>query len=278
MKRIVVADSSSNVRSLSEVPFNSAPLRVVVDGVEFVDDENLDKQAFLDALEATTKPSSTSCPSIGDWLAAFDDADEVFAIALTSGISGGYNSALDAADLYMQRHEGARVFVLDSKSTGPELEVLAEKYAELICAGESFDEIVEAIQQYSRRTHLMFALSRVSNFAKNGRVSPLVASIAGILNIHIVGQASEGGELQLLNKVRGEKKSLKQIVSNMIDAGYAGGRVCLRHTQNLAGAERLAMLIREKFPEANLSIGENHGLCSYYAEPGGVLVGFESAE
>ena len=276
MKRVIVADSSSNVRTLPDVAYAFAPLTVRVDGVDYVDNESLDKQAFLDALEKTKDASTTSCPNIQDWLHAFGDADEVFVVALTSGLSGGYNAAVNAAEHYHESNPGAKVFVLDSKSTGPELELIVEKYAQLIEENLSFEHIVSAIQEYLKRTHLMFSLKKVDNFAKNGRVNPLVAKLASALNIRIVGQASDQGELQVLHKSRGEKNALNQILTNMMECGFAGGRTILRHTQNLAAAQKLETLIKERFPECHITIGENEGLCSYYAEPGGLLVGFET--
>lgn len=278
MERRIIADSSSNVLSLPDIPFANAALTMIVDGKEYVDDERLDVPAFRATLEQTKGKTSTSSPNIGDWLDAFDDADEVFAVALTSGISSGYNSALTAASLYQSRRFDARVFVLDSRSTGPELELIVEEYANLIRQDVCFNDIVSRIGAYSARTHLMFTLSTVNNFARNGRVSPIIAKMAGTLNVRIVGQASELGELQLLDKVRGCKPSLEQLEANMKQAGFAGGKVRLRHTANLQAAEELAALIRSDFPDCDILIGENRGLCSYYAEPGSVLVGFESAE
>ena len=120
----------------------------------------------------------------------------------------------------------------------------------------------------------MFALKKVENFAKNGRVNPLVARLATALDIRIVGQASDGGELQLLQKVHGEKRALHQLLKNMIAAGFAGDMVRLRHTANPEAAQKLADEIKKSFPDCNIRISENRGLCSYYCERGGILVGF----
>lgn len=278
MERRIVADSSSNVTSLQDVPFANAPLKMIFGGREYVDNEMLDVPAFRAALAETKGKTTTSSPNIGDWLDAFDDADEVFAVALTSGISSGYDSALTAASLYESRRYDARIYVLDSRSTGPELELIVEEYARLIKQGHPFNEIVSQIEAYSHRTHLMFTLSTVNNFARNGRVNPLVAKMVGTLNVRIVGRASVLGELELMNKVRGCKASLKQVLVNMKEAGFAGGKVRLRHTANLEAARELAELIHVDYPACDIRIDENRGLCSYYAETGSVLVGFESAE
>jgi DegV family protein with EDD domain len=278
MERRIIADSSSNVTSLQDVSFASASLKMLVGGKEYTDDVALDVPAFRAALAATKGKTSTSSPNIGDWLDAFGDADEVFVVALTSGISSGYNSALTAASLYQSRRFDARVFVLDSRSAGPELELIVEEYARLIKEDLPFHDIVAQIEAYSRRTHLMFTLSSLNNFARNGRVSPLVAKMAGTLNIHIVGQASALGELELMDKVRGGKASLEQLLANMKAAGFNGKKARLRHTSNVEAAQEFAALIRNEYPGCDITVDENRGLCSYYAETGGVLVGFESAE
>ena len=274
MKRVVVVDSSANLTGEGNGVV-SVPMKVMVDGREFVDDSSLDLSRMFEQLDACSGPTSTSCPNIAEWRAAFECADEVFALALTSKISGGFNAAQAAAKHYLFDHPEARVFVLDSLTTGPELELLAERACELSESDMPFDDAVHELRSYSHRTHLMFSLEKLENFVRNGRVKPLVAKAAGVLGIRIVGQASPEGELELMNKVRGEKHALKQVFSNMRDAGFAGGRVRIRHTENPAAAARLAELIRGEWPDCDLEIGKNGALCSYYCEPGGVLVGFE---
>lgn len=276
MERRVVVDSSSNLHSLGDVPFASAPLKILVGAREFVDDESLDREAMLTCLDAYDGPSSTSCPNVCDWLNAFGEADEVFVVVLTSGISGGYNAALNASWAYIDNHPTKKVHVFDTKTTGPELEVIAHKIAQLIIEDVPFEQVVEQVEAYMQRTHLMFALKKVDNFAKNGRVNPMVAKLASMLDIRIVGQASAGGELQMLNKPHGEKRALKQLLTNMEDAGFKGGPVYVRHTCNPRAAERFAAMLRERYPQCPVEVGENYGLCSYYAEPGGLLIGFES--
>lgn len=96
------------------------------------------------------------------------------------------------------------------------------------------------------------------------------------MGIRIVGRASDEGELEPLHKCRGEKRAIRQLWDSMQQSGYAGGKVCIRHSDNLNAAEMLAKDIQNCFPNADIKIGVNRGLCSYYAEKGGILVGFES--
>ena len=233
---------------------------------------------MLDDLQKYSGPSGSSCPSVGDWLRAFGEAEEVFGISITSRLSGCYNAACIAAEEYMSEHAGRKVFILDSLTTGPEMELLVEKCRELIEAGYAFDEIKDRITEYLKRTRLLLSLESLSNFARNGRVRPSLAAIANLIGIRIVGRASSEGELEPLHKCRGEKRAIRQLWDSMQQYGYAGGKVRIRHSDNRNAAEMLSGEILSSYPDADIKVGTNHGLCSYYAEKGGILVGFETQE
>ncbi len=272
----IVADSSSNVVSLKNVKFTPVPLKIITDYKEYIDTPETDVPKMLKELKAYQGKSGTSCPNVNDWLEAFGDEDEVYAVSLTSKLSGGYNAATIAAEDYMDEHPGRKVFVLDSLTTGPELELLVEKYEELILAGRSFEEIGELITEYRDRTQLAFILGSLGNFAKNGRVSPALAKITDVLHIHIVGRASDVGDLEPLNKCRGEQRSIEQLWKNMKASGYYGGKVRIRHSENITLAKEMEWLIRKDYPDADVTIAANLALCSFYAEAGGLLVGYET--
>lgn len=271
----LVADSSANLHTMEGMRVSYAPMKVVTDAAEYIDDDNLDVPGMIKALREYKGKSSSACPSISDWIETFEDADMVLGVSITSNLSGCYNSASIAAAEYMQRKPDAKVFILDSLSTGPEMQLILEKYHELVNADVAFDEICAAIKEYLTRTHLIFSLESLDTFAKNGRVSPIVARAAGVLGLRIVGRASAEGTLEPMHKCRGEKKALQQLLAMMKDAGYHGGKVRLAHAYNPEAAEELASMIRAVWPDSDITITLNRGLCCYYAEAGGLLVGFE---
>lgn len=276
MKIKLVADSSANIHTLSSLDVSYVPLKIVTDQKEYTDTDSLDVPGMLQDLRQYKGKSGTACPSISDWIDAFGDADIVYGVAITSNLSGCYNAASIAADEYMASHPGAKVFILDSLSTGPEMQLILEKYQELINAGKSFEEICTEIRTYHARTHLIFSLESLDNFAKNGRISPIVAKAVGVLGIRIVGKASDVGTLEPMHKCRGEKRALQQLMDTMAEMGYQGGKVRLSHSYNETAAATLAEMIRSRYPGCDITITCNRGLCCFYAEEGGVLVGFES--
>ena len=272
----IVTDSSSDILDLSGVDFQSAPLKIITSQKEYVDDEKLDVSALVNDLQSYKGKSSTSCPNQNDWLSAFGEAEQIFCVTITGTLSGSYNAALLAKQLYEKKHPGRRVFVLNSLSAGPEIGLILEKLQELVLANRDFDYICKSITEYSKKTGLLFMLESMKNLANNGRVSPLVAKMAGLLGIRIVGKASDVGDLQPLNKCRGEAKALATIVQHLKDAGLKNGKVRIAHCFNENAGNGLLELIRAELPKVQAKLYNCRGLCSFYAEKGGMLIGYES--
>jgi len=275
MQYKIVADSSSNIRSLDGVDFQNVPLKIITKDKEYTDDASLDLEGMVADLKAYKGTSGTSCPNVYDWLDAFGDAENVFAIAITSNLSGSCNAAQQAAAQYMEEHPGRKACVLDSLSAGPELRLIAEKVREGIDAGLAFEEIEAKVREYMKHTHLLFTLLSLNNLARNGRVSPAVAKLAGVLGIVIVGKASDVGTLQQMHKCRGEKRAIDTLYKEMKAHGYAGGNVRIGHNLNLEGAKVLERIILAEYPNAHIEIEQSMGLCLFYAEEGGLMVGYE---
>ncbi len=278
MKTRIVADSSANLYTLPGVEFVCVPLKIVTDDQEYLDTAELDAAGMAQTLHTYKGKTSTSCPNVADWLAAYEGADRVFVVTITGTLSGSCNAARLAAEEYRQEHPDAQVFVLDSLSAGPECRLLAERLAELVQAGSSFEAAAEAIQAYHQHTHLLFSLESLANLARNGRVKPAVAAVARMLGIRVIGQASEAGELDVLCKTRGEHGALERIVLEMKGHGFANGRVHIAHCANPAAADRLKKMLHAVFPAARIDVSPCGGLCSYYAELGGLMVGYEDSE
>ena len=258
--------------------YKRQPLKIITDDAEYLDNGTMDALGMAQTLRTYKGKTSTSCPNVSDWLAAYEGADEVYAITITGTLSGSYNAAQLAAEEYQQENPGKRVFVLDSLSTGPEQRLLAEHLRDLLAEGKEFDEICEEMLRYHKHTHLLFSLESLANLARNGRVKPAVAAVARMLGIRVIGQASEAGELDVLCKTRGEHGALERIVLELKEHGYTNGRLHISHCGNPAAAERLKHMVKAVFDGAKVDISECGGLCSYYAELGGLLVGYEDAE
>ena len=270
----IVSDSSSDMFRLKDVSFESAPLKIITDENEYVDDNDLDVEKMIKELREYKGRSSSSCPSPADWYDSFGDAKYVFCVTITSKLSGSYSSACIAKNDYEESHPDRRVFVIDSLSAGPEMRLIIEKIRELIIKGKDFEEICNEICEYQNNTSLYFMLESLNNLANNGRVNPAVAKMATMLGIRIVGKAYEG-ELKPLLKCCGEKKAVAALLERIENVGYKGGKLRIAYCMNEEAARKVATEIRRKYDESDIKIYHTGGLCSFYAEKGGLLIGFE---
>ena len=178
--------------------------------------------------------------------------------------------------MYEKEHPGRKVYVYDTLSTGPEMVLLIEKIREMILAGASAEEIDRAAHNYMHHTHLLFSLASIDNLAKNGRMNRVVAKGISLLGIRVVGTANEVGALEMLDKCRGDQRAIICMIEHMKKRGYSGGRVIIAHNGNQPAAEALRKQIKKAFGAVRCDIHPTRGLCSYYAEPQSLLLGFES--
>ena len=275
MKVKLITDSASNMFHMDGVDFESVPLRINTNEKEYVDTPDLDVAGMVAELSTYKGRSGTACPGVGDYLNAFEGYDEVYCVTITSQLSGSYNAAMTAKQQYEEENPSAKVFVLDSLSAGAEMKLHLEKFKELILEKLDFETICQKMQEYKdNHTCLIFSLESLHNLANNGRVNPAVAKIAGLVGLRMVGYAEEG-KLNPTDKCRGEKKALSTILGNMKKKGYNGGKLLIDHCFNEPAALALKNLVISEFPNAQVIIDKTGALCSFYAEKGGLMVGFE---
>ena len=273
----LIADSSADLFApKAGACFESVPMTIHAGERSFTDDTALNVNEMLDYLAAYKGKSGTACPGPERWMRAFEGADEIFVVTITSALSGTYGSAMAARELYLQEHPCVKLHVFDSLTTGPEMRLLLEKLAELAAQGKSFEEIRSAGEAYLASTHLAFCLRSLHNLAQNGRISPLAAGAVGLLGIRVLAVASAGGTIEPVEKCRGDRRAQSAMIERMIATGYRGGKVRISHVEDPAAALRLELALHERFPQADVAFYPCLGLCSYYAERGGVLVGYET--
>lgn len=275
MENKIIMDSAGDIQRFEGIDFACVPLKITAGEREFVDDGSMDVEEMVSYLKSYKGKAITACPGVGDYLSAFGDAENIYCITITSALSGSYNAAMIAACTYQEQYPDRHVHVFDSLTAGPEMMLMAEKIRELIREKCSFEAIVHKVKTYQEKTRLMFSLESLHNLANNGRVSPAVAAVAGILGIRLVGRASEQGTLEPTGKARGEKKLVPELVRQITEMGYRGGKVLINHCLNFEAAAKVKDVLVERFPAAKIRIGKTGGLCSFYAEQGGLLIGFE---
>lgn len=281
MKYGIVVDSGCDLRMLEgdgkEFYYRQAPLCLRLDESEWIDDSSLDTKAFMQEMSTCTH-SGSAAPSPGQWYQFFMEAEEIFALTITGTLSGSHNSAAIARQMALEKYPDKKIFLLDSKSTGPEMILLVYKIRECIRKGMTYEEITKEVTAYHQKTRLLFVLESLDNLIKNGRVSKIQGVMAGVLGIRILGRASEEGTLEILKKCRGKQSAYDKLVQQMLADNFQGTKVVISQCFQEEMAQYLCKKIRQSFPACQIEIIPTSGLCSYYAERGGILLGYDIVE
>ena len=273
----IIADSSCDIFDLDNKPanmyFNTVPFVITVDGSDFVDDEKLDVGELVEAM-AVSKKSHTSCPSPADWIREFGEEGDVFANTISSNLSGSYNSACTAKQMVLENDPFRNIEILDSRGTGPSLSMTIDKLQELIAQGLGFEEIKTEIHKFMADHKLIFALSSYHNLVNNGRMPRIAGIVLGHLGLWGVGIASEEGTIKMKKIAKGGRKTLQVIMSDFKERVADKESIVISHCQNELFAHNLKKAIETEYPGKIVKIIPTRGLCSYYAEKGGIIVGF----
>lgn len=276
MKWLIVADSGCILKKLKSdsVDYKSVPLTIRVGDTEYVDDENLSPDELMDAVYAYDGKTGSACPAPEAYKSTFEGYDNIIVFTLTSGLSGSYNSAVIAKDMELEEHPEKNIEICDTLSAGPTIAMMVKYAVALIEKGLSFEDVRAELKKGLPKIKLSFILDHLDNFVKNGRVNKFVAATVGVLGIRIVGIASQTGTLEIRHKARNFNIAINKLISDMESFGFCGKLVTLSHYAAEEAAAKIKETILKKYPNCVIDIMPNNGLCSYYAEKGGVLVGY----
>lgn len=270
------------VDSCCEIPENLkedkrievVPLGLEVGDYQIQDDENFDQAEFLKRVAAYPKCPKSSCPSPEKFVEAFrTDAERIYCIALSSHLSGSYNSAMLARNLYLEQYGEKDIHVIDSESASGGETQLVLKLMELEEAGGSFEKNVNEIEAYRDTVRTYFVLDNLETLFKNGRLSAVKALVASTLSIKPVMGADHGTIIQKGQAI-GMKKALGKMaeyaIAEAVDS--AKRRLIITHCNAPARAEQIKKMILDKAPFLECIIMDTRGISSLYANDGGVIV------
>lgn len=276
MKYQLIVDSCCELtEELKEsLQAKSIPLKMIVGEKEYVDDENLDLEEFLNALKSVKVLPKSSCPSPGDYADAFiaSDADFIFVVTLSSRLSGSYNSAMQGK--LIAEESGKKIHVFDSKSASACELLIALKIKELVEKGLDTKEIVNGVDAFIAKSIILFALENTDNLVKNGRMNAFLGKALAMMNIRLILSSDGHGNIKLVAKVRGgSENAIAKLADKIVEncAETKGQTLVITHCKNTAAVKALIKSVKERCSLGQIVVMPTGGLSSMYADIGGVL-------
>ena len=256
--------------------YETVSLELEVDGCRIRDDSTFDKSDFLRRVRESLKGPKSSCPSPEQYMDAYEgEADHVYAVTLSGGLSGSYNSAVLGKNLYEEEHgDTKKIYVFNSRSASIGETLIGMKIQEFEEAGCGFEEVVEKVEEYIKSMNTYFVLETLETLRKNGRLSNLKAFIANSLNIKPVMGSTKEGLICQLGQARGMNKALERMVKDMISKtkDCENRILAISHCNCPERAKAVKEKIEKIAKFKKIIIINTAGVSSMYANDGGVIM------
>lgn len=238
-----------------------------LNGVDYADDlgQSIPFEEFYQRMDSG-EDTQTSQVNVSEYLDFFtpflEEGKDIIHLSLSSGISGSYNSAQNAAKIAKERYPERKIYVIDSLAASSGFGLLVDKMADLRDEGMSIDELRDWTEANKRRLHHWFFSSDLKFFIKGGRVSKTSGTIGTILGICPLLNVDHEGHLIARAKIRSKKKVIQEIVKRMeenADDGYDySGKCYISQSACVDDAKEVAKLVEEKFPKLNGKVVINY--------------------
>lgn len=274
----IVGDSSTDLTPELREKGNVVlvPLTLQIDDEEIVDDETFNQADMLQKMKESKDCLKSACPSPDAFMKHFDSADDIYVITLSSQLSGSFNSAEVARNMYLEDHPEKNILVIDSRSASIGQTLLAMRLQELLEQGTSFEETSKLILQYRDEMCTKFVLESLEVFRRNGRLSTVKATLCNALNIKAVMTSLPDGSIDRVDQGRGMKKAIERMVGAIEkDAVNPSERILgIAHCNNYERAVFTRDCIMKQIPFKDCIIVDTAGVSSFYANDGGVIVAY----
>ncbi len=211
---IIISESGCDINEdlAGDMPLIRVPITLSMHGKDYVDDGTLDFDNFLQDMASFAETPKTSAPAPALYLQHFDKADKIFIVAISSKISATYNNALIAKKMYLEKYPEKYIEVIDSKSASVGESLVARYLHKLLQNSIDPDKAVAQTRQYANGMKTFFVINELSNLKKSGRISHIAGIMASILNIKPILGSDGDGNIKMIEKIRGYRRSLDRML------------------------------------------------------------------
>lgn len=256
------------------------PLKVVKDGVEYVD--GIDITCNQVATELAHHDFKTSLPSGGEITSKLeqivaDGYTKVIIVTISSGLSGTNN----IAHLISSDFDGLETTVIDTLSIGMGAGLIAIETAELIAQDLDYATVIERVEANKKNLKLYFCIATLEYLKKGGRIGKVSALLGGVLDLKPIITCNEEGVYTPIAKVRSRKQSLTKTVELAAKdaAKFTKVNVALAYAELDADVQAVKALLLEKIPNINILYeGQISPVLLVHAGPGLVGIGVIGVE
>ncbi len=270
----VIGDSCCDFTKLQMKKGNvvRVPMSVIIGGVEYRDDGRRTQEEWIKLIKEDPGYPRSACPSPEEFLNAFDENCDNYVVTISSKLSGVYNSAMVAKDMFEDEHEDAKIHIFDSKSAAAGEHVLVEKIIEFAEIGCSFEEVVKKVETFRDEMYTIFVLDDLETFKKSGRLKGVKALVATTMNVKPV-LIGVDGDIKQIDQSIGVNHAINRMLYHIEKKDFDKTRkVRITQCDSKEICTKVARILTERFGFTDVKIINAGGLSTTYENPGGVII------
>ena len=261
----------------------------MMDDVLYPDDlgQTLSADEFYERMArgAVTKTSQINIAEYVDYFTAFcEQGKDIVHVTLSSGISGTFNSARNAALIVKEQFPEREIYVIDSLGASSGYGLLLDTAAAMRDQGMGAKELADWLEANRLRVHHWFFSTDLTSYVRGGRISRTAAFFGGVFEICPLLNMDRLGRLVPRKKIRTKQNVIREIVQCMEDNAQNGtdydGKCFISMSACRQDAEEVARLVEARFPKLNGPVLINNigGLIGAHTGPGTVALVFWGGE
>ena len=277
MKFRVAMDSAGELQEAfkGKDEYRIVPLTLMIGDEEIIDDGTINQKVLIKKIADSPTCAKTACPSPEAYFREYDcGAEHVYGVTISAELSGSFQSAVIARDMYLDKYPDAKIHVFNSRSTSVGETMIVHMITQMEAEGVPFEEIVETIEAWNDEKLTYFTLDNLETLRKNGRLSRLKALAATVLKIKPICIGNHEGIIEQIDQARGSNKALIKMVDHIVE-GTANPEKKLLGISHCNCYERAVMVrdaILKRMHVKEVILQETGGLSTVYANDGGIIV------
>ncbi len=276
----IVTDSTADIppELARELGVSVVPLSVIFADEAFKEGVQISHDLFYEKLVRSKVLPTTSAPSVGDFLEAYEpllsEKDEIVSIHLSSKLSATCNNARQAAEQLAER--GARIEVIDSQLISVGLTFMVSAAARAATGGASIDDIKTIAERLIPRVHILVVLDTLEYVRRGGRIGRARAFLGTMLRVKPLLYIRDG-EVHPGERIRTKSQALERIFQlatsypRLMEAGVA-------YSTNAPDAEEMCRRLGEALPGVPVTMTRLGPVIGVHAGPGVLGVGVLEGE
>ncbi|WP_188456851.1 DegV family protein [Virgibacillus oceani] len=240
---------------------------------------DIDLPSFYQKIKEESELPRSSAPSPNDFYQAYKQVNPdvpIIMLSLTKGLSSTYENAVQGKEMLLDEQPTRQIEVINTKTATCGQALLLHEAEKKLNENYSFEELVTHLYERVEHITTLFVLKTLDNLIRGGRLDKVKGAIAKTLNIKLLMRGSEEGTIEVSEKVRGDKKSIRRFIEQIGEytKNVEDKVITLTHCNAEERAKKVLTEIRNKYAFKDAYITEMGPLISTYAGEGGLVISF----